>query len=337
MKVLKRMSHDNRHRDRLYPSHAFLLIRSCIVFILLVIIFGAVAITPAVAQEPDVVPLVNQARANAGLAPLVSNTQLVNASRRHSNDMAAGDFLSHTGSDGSSLATRVTQAGYSWNFVGENVLYRWNVSAQGAFDQWWNSPGHRANMMNASFCDIGVTRAQASNGRIYYTMVLARRSDVSTCPNTPPTPTPTPVPAASLNGALTLQGRNPSSGTVEVRVTIGGNSTNHNVTVTNGAFSLTGLPTGSATIRVKHGQSLAVVQVATLNAGANSVNFGMLRAGDVNNDNAVTLSDFSLLAITFNRTSGQAGYDARADLNGDSAVTLADFSLLASNFNQTGQ
>jgi hypothetical protein len=304
---------------------------------LFLLLFSVVGITPAVAQEPDLVALVNQARANAGLAPLVSNTQLVTASQRHSNDMAAGDFLSHTGSDGSDLGMRATQAGYSWNFIGENVLYRGDVSAQGAFNQWWNSAGHRRNMMNASFCDIGVTRARASNGRIYYTMLLARRNGVSTCPNTPPTPTPTPVPAASLNGTLTLQGRNPSSGTVQVRVTIGGNATNYDVTVTNGAFSLTGLPTGSATIRVKHGQSLAVVQAATLNAGANSVNFGTLRAGDVNNDNAVSLSDFSLLATTFNRTSGQAGYDARADLNGDSAVTLADFSLLASNFNQTGQ
>jgi hypothetical protein len=142
---------------------------------------------------------------------------------------------------------------------------------------------------------------------------------------------------ATMNGTLTLQGRNPSSGTVQVRVTIGGNSTDHNVTVTNGAFSLAGVPTGSVTIRIKHAQSLAVVQAATLNAGANSVAFGTLRAGDVNNDNAVTLSDFSLLAASFNRTVGQSGYDARADLNGDSAVALTDFSLLASNFNQVGQ
>jgi hypothetical protein len=142
---------------------------------------------------------------------------------------------------------------------------------------------------------------------------------------------------ATINGTLTLQGRTPSSGTVQVRVTIGGNSTDYNVTVTNGAFSLSGLPTGSATIRVKHAQSLAVVQAATLNAGANSLNFGTLRTGDANNDNAVTLTDFSILASSFNRTSGQAGYDARADFNGDSAVALTDFSLLASNFNQVGQ
>jgi hypothetical protein len=142
---------------------------------------------------------------------------------------------------------------------------------------------------------------------------------------------------ATMNGTLTLQGRNPSSGTVQVRVTIGGNSTDYNVTVTNGAFSLAGVATGSATIRVKHAQSLAVVQAATLNAGANSVAFGTLRAGDVNNDNVVTLSDFSLLAASFNRTVGQSGYDARADLNDDSAVALTDFSLLASNFNQVGQ
>jgi hypothetical protein len=323
----------------------------------------ALAVTPAAAQELDLVALVNQARANAGVAPLVSNTLLVNASQRHSNDMAAGDFLSHTGSDGSSVGTRVTQAGYSWNFVGENVLYRWDVSAQGAFDQWWNSTGHRNNMMNASFCDIGVTRAQASSGRIYYTMVLARRSGVSTCPSggatatptptptrtptptstptqtptatpAPPTPTNTPLPSATLNGTVTMQGRSPAAN-VPLRVTIGG-TTYTPTTNASGVFSLPNIAPGTHSIRVKHAQSLAVVQNATLSSGANAVTFSVLRMGDVNDDNAVTLADFSILAGSYNRSSGQAGYDARADLNGDGGVTLQDFSLLAGNFNQVG-
>jgi hypothetical protein len=323
----------------------------------MVLLFLLVVVTPAAAQEPDLVALVNQARANAGIAPLVSNTLLVNASQRHSNDMAAGDFLSHTGGDGSSVGTRVTQAGYSWNFVGENVLYRWDVNTQGAFDQWWNSTGHRNNMMNASFCDIGVTRAQAASGRIYYTMVLARRSGVSTCPSggataTPtPTPTRTPIPptstptqtptatstpqtTATLNGTITIQGR--SAANLPLVVTIGGTSYTP-TTNASGVFSIPNLAPGTHSIRVKHAQALAVIQSVTLTVGANAATFSILRMGDVNNDNAVTLADFSLLATSFNRSSGQPGFDGRADLNGDGAVTLQDFSLLAGNFNQVGQ
>ncbi len=330
-----------------------LFVPSCLMLIFSLLLL----VTPATAQEPDLVALVNQARANAGIAPLVSNTLLVNASQRHSNDMAARDVLSHTGGDGSSVGTRVTQAGYSWNFVGENVLYRWDVSAQGAFDQWWNSTGHRNNMMNASFCDIGVTRARAASGRIYYTMVLARRSGVSSCPSsgataTPtPTPTRTPIPptatptqtptatstpqtTATLNGTVTMQGRTPAAN-VPLRVTIG-STTYTPTTNASGVFSIPNVVPGTHTIRVKHAQSLAVLQSVTLTVGANAATFAILRMGDVNDDNAIGLTDFSLLATSFNRSSGQSGYDARADFTGDGAVTLQDFSLLAGNFNQVG-
>jgi hypothetical protein len=315
----------------------------CCMIVALLFIFSAAV--PASAQEPDLVALVNQARANAGIAPLRSDAQLVTASQRHSNDMAARDVLSHTGGDGSSVGTRVTQAGYSWNAVGENVLYRWDVNAQGAFDQWWNSTGHRNNMMNATYCDIGVTRARAASGRIYYTMVLARRSGTSSCPTqtptpAPPTPTPTatPVPTAFLTGTLTLQGRGSASILVLLQITSGGQTTTYSPTTNGtGAFTLSGLALGSVTVRIKHQQSLAVVRAMTLAGGNNNMNFGTLLTGDTNNDNTVTLQDFSILAASFNRSSGQAGYDARPDLNGDGAVTLQDFSLLAANFNQVGQ
>jgi photosystem II stability/assembly factor-like uncharacterized protein len=139
---------------------------------------------------------------------------------------------------------------------------------------------------------------------------------------------------ATLNGTVTMQGR-ATAATVPLRVRVG--STDYTPTTdASGVFSLANLPAGGTSIRVKHAQSLAVAQAATLASGANTIPFGALRMGDVNDDNAVTLSDFSLLASSFNKASGQTGYDARADLNGDGAVTLADFSLLASNFNQVG-
>jgi hypothetical protein len=141
--------------------------------------------------------------------------------------------------------------------------------------------------------------------------------------------------STSLSGTVTMQGRT-TAANVPLRVSL--NNTAHTPTTdVSGVFSLANLTPAAYTLRVKHAQSLAVVQSATLNAGANSVVFPTLRMGDVNDDNAVSLTDFSILATTFNRMSGQSGYDARADLNGDGAVTLADFSLLASNFNEVGQ
>jgi glucose/arabinose dehydrogenase len=66
-----------------------------------------------------------------------------------------------------------------------------------------------------------------------------------------------------------------------------------------------------------------------------TANFNRRLIGDINNDGRVTLVDFSLLASSYNRSSGQQGFNPEADLNGDGAVSLVDFSLLASNFNRS--
>jgi len=109
-------------------------------------------------------------------------------------------------------------------------------------------------------------------------------------------------------------------------------------TSSNGAFSVDGIPAGTYDIEVKHSQSLSRrVSGVTFTAGvATSRSFGTLLTGDINNDNAITLPDFSLLSASFGRAQGQAGYDSRADLNGDNLVTLPDFSLLSSNFGTAG-
>ncbi len=125
-------------------------------------------------QQQAILGLVNTARQNAGACPLSINNLLVQASQRHSNDMANNNFLDHTGSDGSSARSRATDAGYpSTAPLGENVLQRSNISASGAFDQWWNSVGHRDNMMTTRFTEVGITYARSpATGQLYYTMVL---------------------------------------------------------------------------------------------------------------------------------------------------------------------
>jgi hypothetical protein len=67
------------------------------------------------------------------------------------------------------------------------------------------------------------------------------------------------------------------------------------------------------------------------------VDFGILREGDANDDNFVTLLDFSILASTFGICEGTLGYDDRADFNEDGCITLTDFSLLATNFGEGGE
>jgi len=97
--------------------------------------------------------------------PLAFNPQLITSARLHSVDMAANDFQEHIGSDGSTLAVRLTRAGYDYTLGGENVFaYAFSLwYAQGAFLIDWGVPdlGHRKNQLNlepakTAFREIGI-------------------------------------------------------------------------------------------------------------------------------------------------------------------------------------
>ncbi|GGX05169.1 hypothetical protein GCM10010297_28440 [Streptomyces malachitofuscus] len=106
-----------------------------------------------------VVELVNAERGKAGCSPVKVNATLTEAAQNHSEDMAASGTMSHTGSDGSSPGDRITRAGYSWSTYGENVAYGYSTPEQ-VMQGWMTSPGHKANILNCAFKEIGVGLAQ---------------------------------------------------------------------------------------------------------------------------------------------------------------------------------
>lgn len=81
-------------------------------------------------------------------------------------------MMSHTGSDGSNAGTRIARAGFDASTWGENVAAGY-TSAGSVVNGWMGSTGHRDNILDPSFTHIGVARAQASDGTVYWTMVLA--------------------------------------------------------------------------------------------------------------------------------------------------------------------
>ncbi|MEV7520727.1 CAP domain-containing protein [Streptomyces sp. NPDC091371] len=107
----------------------------------------------------QVLALVNQERAAAGCPALSLNAKLTKAAQDHSADMAAHSNMSHTGSDGSDAGQRITRAGYAWSSYGENVAYGYST-AEKVMEGWMNSPGHRQNILNCSFKEIGIGLAQ---------------------------------------------------------------------------------------------------------------------------------------------------------------------------------
>lgn len=96
----------------------------------------------------------NRARAKQGLRPLRFNAQLGRAAQAKANEMASTRSMSHTNEDGSSFDKRITRAGYDWLSAGENIG-RDFLSAEAVFKAWLASPGHRRNILQRKFDEVG--------------------------------------------------------------------------------------------------------------------------------------------------------------------------------------
>ncbi|MGL5940349.1 MAG: CAP domain-containing protein [Waterburya sp.] len=118
--------------------------------------------------DQQILNLVNQERAKVGADPLRINAQLDQAADLHTQDQANMDKMSHTGSDGSSMGTRIQNAGYQYSTAGENVAAGY-LDAEAVVAGWMGSEGHRANILNASFEELGVGYGTSDDGTSYWT------------------------------------------------------------------------------------------------------------------------------------------------------------------------
>ncbi|MFN7120033.1 MAG: CAP domain-containing protein [Saprospiraceae bacterium] len=89
--------------------------------------------------------------------PLQWNDELAEAALRHARDMADNQWFEHTGTDGSNIAWRVSEAGYDWEAVGENIAHGYK-SIPAVVEGWRKSPGHCRNLMKAAYVEMGVAR-----------------------------------------------------------------------------------------------------------------------------------------------------------------------------------
>lgn len=130
---------------------------------------------PLSADLQEVVNLVNDQRALQGLVRLTVNPQLISAAQAHSDDMASNNFFSNTGSDGSSVQTRINRAGYIASLSIENIAAGYATPLE-VVSSWMNDDGQRANLLNPDVRDVGVGYAAnpaAQYGR-YWTIVYTK-------------------------------------------------------------------------------------------------------------------------------------------------------------------
>ena len=120
------------------------------------------------AYEQEVVRLVNAQRAQNGLKPLAENWELSRVARYKSADMASRRYFSHESPTYGSPYQMMRSFGISFRSAGENIAYGQRTPAA-VVGAWMNSSGHRANILNSSYTQIGVGYHEAGN---YWTQMF---------------------------------------------------------------------------------------------------------------------------------------------------------------------
>jgi uncharacterized protein YkwD len=125
------------------------------------------------AQERQVIDLTNQARVQNGLAPLSIDLRLVGMAQVHAQAMALFKSMQHTlpQSRLPDLSSRANYVGYNFSRLGENIAFNYGDPAS-VVSGWMGSEGHRANILDPAFTQIGVGIAYDANGSPYYCQVF---------------------------------------------------------------------------------------------------------------------------------------------------------------------
>jgi hypothetical protein len=109
----------------------------------------------ALSDADEVLVMVNQARAEAGVPPLRANAALQTAAQSWAQYMALNNYLNHIGRNGSTPADRMAAAGYQGGTTGEN-LAKGLSNPISVMNAWLHSSSHRVNILNPNFTDLGV-------------------------------------------------------------------------------------------------------------------------------------------------------------------------------------
>ncbi|MBD2492116.1 CAP domain-containing protein [Aulosira sp. FACHB-615] len=111
-----------------------------------------------------ILDLTNLERRKANLSLLTFNSKLAAAAQKHSQSMAMQDFFDHR-----NMVQRIQAERYQYSRIGENITAG-NSTPEQAMQSWMNSPGHRDNILNPQFRELGVGYYFLANdtGRVNY-------------------------------------------------------------------------------------------------------------------------------------------------------------------------
>ncbi len=119
--------------------------------------------------ESEVIRLVNEIRQQNGLKPFQTNWELSRVARYKSQDMVDNHYFSHNSPTYGTPFQMMKAFGLSYRTAGENIAYGYRTP-KAVVDGWMNSSGHRANILNPSFTQIGV--GYVTNGNYWTQMFI---------------------------------------------------------------------------------------------------------------------------------------------------------------------
>ncbi|MCX6797106.1 MAG: CAP domain-containing protein [Candidatus Doudnabacteria bacterium] len=117
---------------------------------------GTVDRADAYLTRTGVIIYTNQQRQNQGLSSLKENQILNQAAQAKVKDMFQGQYFEHISPIGRGPADLAKDAGYEYIMIGENLALGNYKNDQDLVQAWMNSPGHRANILNNKYTEIGV-------------------------------------------------------------------------------------------------------------------------------------------------------------------------------------
>lgn len=126
---------------------------------------GNTSTNGSASEKQQAFTLLNQDRAANGLPALTLNSQLTSLADAYAADMIKRGYFSHYNPEGESPFDRMDKAGITYTAAAENLAI--NTSVAAAQTAFMNSSGHRANILNSSYTDVGIGVVHSSDGSVY--------------------------------------------------------------------------------------------------------------------------------------------------------------------------
>ncbi len=121
---------------------------------------------------PGGIDALNDLRAQKGLGRVAVSQKLQAAAEAHGRDMARNNYFDHKSRNGSRVADRAKRQGYRYCSLAEN-LAKGQTSLPEVMKDWYNSKGHRKNMLKSKVNQVGLARVPSESGDLWV-MVLGR-------------------------------------------------------------------------------------------------------------------------------------------------------------------